>query len=269
MVAIAQMPPHEWAKELGFPDLEAKYALPEGLLEAVCFAESNGNPNAVSTVGAQGLFQLMPATAKDLGVNDPFNPNQAAPAAAGYFATHFKNHDGDVAKALACYNWGMGNVAKAVAKYGDNWQAHAPKETKDYIAKITDRMGIEAPRENYVELRNGDHGYVERQAQIAAEQQQNQAPTKEPEGFWASLMAFISSLFGPSEPTQSPADERNNQQYAGNKGNTQNQLSAQQAAQDISLAGTGCKYHTDQSSEACAPNTPGSNQSQTNIRGAF
>ena len=76
-------------------------------------AESNFNPKAGSSAGAQGIAQIMPATAKSWKV-DPWNPKAALDAAANNMARYLKSYKGDWAKALAAYNAGPG----AVAKYG-------------------------------------------------------------------------------------------------------------------------------------------------------
>lgn len=115
---------------------ESKYGLPEGLLAAVASAESGFNPNATnSRSGASGMFQFMPATAKGYNI-DPYNPTQAADAAGKMLSGLIAKYKGDVSKALAGYNWGGGNVDKAVKKYGADWLSHAPTETKNYIRKI-------------------------------------------------------------------------------------------------------------------------------------
>lgn len=115
---------------------EIKYGLPSGLLAAVADTESNFNPSAKnSKSGASGMFQFMPATAKGYGI-DPFNVTQAADAAGKMLNGLIAKYNGDVAKALAGYNWGGGNVDKAVKKYGENWLQYAPKETQNYIKKI-------------------------------------------------------------------------------------------------------------------------------------
>lgn len=111
---------------------EAKYGLPRGLLHSQMKAESNGNPKAVSPVGAQGLMQFMPATAKEFGI-DPFDPSQAIDGAGRYMNTLLKRYNNDVDSAIGAYNWGMGNVSKKGI-------ARAPKETKDYIAKVKGGM---------------------------------------------------------------------------------------------------------------------------------
>jgi soluble lytic murein transglycosylase-like protein len=113
-----------------------KYGLPDGLLAAVASTESNFNPNARnSKSGASGMFQFMPATAKSYGI-DPYDVTQASDAAGKMLSGLIAKYDGDVSKALAGYNWGGGNVDKAVKKYGNNWLSHAPKETQNYIKKI-------------------------------------------------------------------------------------------------------------------------------------
>lgn len=109
--------------------LEKEHNLPAGLLYAVMQAESAGDPTAVSPKGATGLFQFMPATAKAYGI-DPLDPEQSAKGAATMFSDLNKQYDGDLDKMLAAYNWGSGNIAK----YG---MEKAPKETRDYIAKIS------------------------------------------------------------------------------------------------------------------------------------
>lgn len=112
-----------------------KYGLPTDLLARVANAESSWDPEATSSAGAQGLFQFMPATARGYGIN-PLDPAQATDAAGKMLSGLLAKYGGDYAKALAGYNWGGGNVDKAVKKYGSNWLAHAPAETQKYIKKI-------------------------------------------------------------------------------------------------------------------------------------
>lgn len=117
---------------LNLAELEKQQGLPSGLLSAVMKAESGGNPNAVSPAGAQGLFQFMPATAKAYGVN-PFDPNSSAIGAARMYGDLSKQFKGDVPSMLAAYNWGSGNLTK-------KGMENAPKETRDYIAKILPKI---------------------------------------------------------------------------------------------------------------------------------
>ena len=116
-------------------NLERLYNLPAGLLRSVALAESGGDQFATSKAGAQGMFQLMPATAKDLGLkgNDTFDPMKSADAAARYLSQLLRRSGGDLSKALASYNWGMGNVEK----YGMNL---LPRETREYIPRVQSNM---------------------------------------------------------------------------------------------------------------------------------
>ncbi|WP_420272513.1 transglycosylase SLT domain-containing protein, partial [Klebsiella michiganensis] len=94
--------------------LEAMYNLPAGLLRSVALTESRGDQFAISGAGAQGLFQFMPGTARDMGLrgNDVFDPVKSAEAAARYLSILLQKNGGDLSKALASYNWGIGNVQK-------------------------------------------------------------------------------------------------------------------------------------------------------------
>jgi soluble lytic murein transglycosylase-like protein len=105
-------------------------------------AESGGDPNAVSSAGAQGLFQLMPATQKQFNVTNWRDPTQQANAAAMYMQQLLAKYQGNYAEALAAYNWGPGNEDKDIAKYGNKWMMHAPKETQGYVQNIAQRLGV-------------------------------------------------------------------------------------------------------------------------------
>ncbi len=100
-----------------------------GLLAALLRAESGFDPGVVSHAGAQGIAQLMPATAAGLGVRDPFDPGQAVPAAARLLAGHLRAF-GSVELALAAYNAGPG----AVRRHGG---VPPFPETRAYVARVT------------------------------------------------------------------------------------------------------------------------------------
>ncbi|MCT4713257.1 transglycosylase SLT domain-containing protein [Enterobacteriaceae bacterium H11S18] len=118
-----------------FNKLESLYRLPEGLLKSVAITESGGNRFAQSGVGAKGLFQFMDGTAKDMGLrgNEVFDPEKSAQAAAKYLSQLLKLNGGDLRKALASYNWGIGNVQK-------HGLALMPQETRNYIPKVMSNM---------------------------------------------------------------------------------------------------------------------------------
>ena len=119
-----------------------KYGIPQHMLYSVWAQESRkGNMKKSSPAGAKGHFQFMPGTAKAYGISGrEWDFDASSDAAARYFQWLLKHYNGDHNKALAAYNWGNGNLDKAIKQYGNNWLSHAPKETQGYVNSINKMM---------------------------------------------------------------------------------------------------------------------------------
>lgn len=127
-----------------FAEAAERFGLSVKLLKAVAKRESNFNPNAVSRAGAQGVMQLMPGTARSLGVTNAFDARQNIMGGAQYLKTNLDRYGGNVALALAAYNAGPGNVDK----YGG---VPPFAETQNYVSSILSKLdGEEAVAGRYV-----------------------------------------------------------------------------------------------------------------------
>ncbi|RYG28395.1 MAG: lytic transglycosylase domain-containing protein [Burkholderiales bacterium] len=128
--AEATAGPASWQARVS--ELAAKYDISPALLEAVVWQESRWNPRAVSPAGARGLAQLMPGTARMMGVN-PDDPHHNLEGGARYLRMQLDAFDGDIEKALAAYNAGPGRVIRAGG-------IPAIRETQLYVRAIMARL---------------------------------------------------------------------------------------------------------------------------------
>lgn len=117
-----------------FQEASSEYGIDETLLKAVARAESNFNAGAVSSAGAIGIMQLMPATASSLGVSNPYDARQNIMGGAKYLSSLLAKYNQNISLALAAYNAGSGNV--------DKYGGIPPfTETQNYVNRILAYMG--------------------------------------------------------------------------------------------------------------------------------
>jgi len=133
-------------------EVSERHHVDPDLVRAVIETESDWNPAAVSRSGALGLMQLVPSTARELGVNNAFDPKENIDAGVRYLQMLLARYDGDLDKALAAYNAGPGAVDRAGG-------VPRIRETRDYVQRVTDSYygpgsdrradAMEAPRTIY------------------------------------------------------------------------------------------------------------------------
>lgn len=128
--------PAQWRGRVA--ELAAKYDISPALLEALVWQESRWNAGAVSPAGARGLAQLMPGTARVMGI-DSRNPSANLEGGARYLRAQLDTFNGDLEKALAAYNAGPGRVERA---------GGIPRiaETQNYVASILSRLAAPVRR---------------------------------------------------------------------------------------------------------------------------
>jgi soluble lytic murein transglycosylase-like protein len=107
-----------------------EHKIPYSMVAAVAEAESNLMPHRISSTGAMGVMQLMPGTAHDMGVSDPFNPKDNIRGGARYLKILWNRYKGNKEKIAAAYNWGMGRVSKRKRL------TNVPSETRHYIKRV-------------------------------------------------------------------------------------------------------------------------------------
>jgi len=134
--AVAMMASHARAVPPAYSakvaELSARFDLSPALIEALVWQESRWRANAVSPVGARGLAQLMPGTARELGVN-PNDPFANLEGGARYLRQQIDRFGGDIEKALAAYNAGPGRVMRAGG-------IPRIRETQTYVASVMGRL---------------------------------------------------------------------------------------------------------------------------------
>jgi hypothetical protein len=127
-----ELPATPWDRSIHL--LANTHGLTPELIKAVALVESNLDPGAVSPKGALGLMQLMPDTAKSLGVEDPLDPEQSLAGGARYLRSLLDRFDGDLNLALAAYNAGPGTVRRHGGVPGY-------PETRSYVRRVREKLG--------------------------------------------------------------------------------------------------------------------------------
>ncbi len=138
-----------------------KHNVDPNLVRSVIKVESNFNPNAVSRKGAMGLMQLMPSTARQLKVNNPFDPEQNVDAGVRHLKKLLENYGGDVKLTLAAYNAGAGAVARSsgIPRYSET-QNYVRRITNLYYGGVDGALHLFAPRHDPIRIERDAHGVL-------------------------------------------------------------------------------------------------------------
>jgi soluble lytic murein transglycosylase-like protein len=135
----------------------SKHNVDPNLVRALVKVESNFNPTAVSRKGAMGLMQLMPSTARELNVSNPFDPTQNVDAGVRHLKKLLENFNGDVSLSLAAYNAGQGAVQR-------NGGVPPFAETRNYVRRITNLYGnglqLSGPIRAPIHVTRDQHGVL-------------------------------------------------------------------------------------------------------------
>jgi soluble lytic murein transglycosylase-like protein len=119
---------------------ESALGIPDTLLTRMAWIESRFNPVAKSPKGAVGIMQIVPSMHPGVNAQSP----QAAIPYAGNYLRSLYSRFGSWEKAVAAYNWGEGNLQKAIAARGDNWKSGLPAETANYLAQVNQVIDLPA-----------------------------------------------------------------------------------------------------------------------------
>lgn len=120
--------------------------VPAWLALRIAQRESSYNNSAIGSAGEIGIFQLLPSTAAQLGV-DPHDPVQNIAGGVAYLAQLLRTFGGDVQKAAAAFNCGPTCVARAISSGGDGWASLIPSSTQAYVASVTGSLPTAAPQD--------------------------------------------------------------------------------------------------------------------------
>lgn len=151
-----------------FEEAAQVYHVDVNLLKAIGKAESDFDANAKSSAGAMGIMQLMPATAREYGITNPYDPKQNIMGGAREISTLLKRYDGDLELALAGYNAGIGNVAK----YGG---VPPFRETQNYIKKVTSYLQTPITTGKTIQNNTVRNDNIQNEIQVASSYEVGQA----------------------------------------------------------------------------------------------